>query len=180
MTSQIAIKAYRLSQLPANAKITDQGDQIKRFQLAYGQIGDESSEVFSRLRNEVCTLYGLSPLNSGEKAFRLYWKDDENELIEMSTDADFHTAVQCQTTGLVKVYIVDLANKSQTNEPEDFEFETVDMCVDDDAIKEAKKSQTHRGLKCDACQNKILGLRYKCVRCFEFNLCEDCRLKKNG
>ena len=38
----------------------------------------------------------------------------------------------------------------------------------------------HHGIKCDLCQKfPIVGIRYKCLQCKSYNLCEDCE-KKEG
>ena len=42
------------------------------------------------------------------------------------------------------------------------------------------ESLIHHGIKCDLCQKfPIVGIRYKCLRCKSYNLCEDCE-KKEG
>ena len=33
------------------------------------------------------------------------------------------------------------------------------------------------GIKCNECGNEIIGIRYKCSKCKEYNLCEKCELK---
>ena len=42
------------------------------------------------------------------------------------------------------------------------------------------ESLIHHGIKCDLCQRfPIVGIRYKCLQCKSYNLCEDCE-KKEG
>ena len=42
------------------------------------------------------------------------------------------------------------------------------------------ESLIHHGIKCDLCQKfPIVGIRYKCLQCKSYNLCEDCE-KKEG
>ena len=42
------------------------------------------------------------------------------------------------------------------------------------------ESLIHHGIKCDLCQKfPIVGIRYKCLKCKSYNLCEDCE-KKEG
>ena len=41
------------------------------------------------------------------------------------------------------------------------------------------ESLIHHGIKCDLCQKfPIVGIRYKCLQCKSYNLCEDCEIKE--
>ena len=168
--NKIGIKTYHLDEFPSNAKITNnQGDQIKRFQLAY----DDFDQIYSKLIHEINNVYNIN-LNHGVKPFRTFWKDEEDELVEMTSDNDVKTALQFGSqSGIIKVYIVEkFSAPSEEEMPVEKEFL--------DGKNETKKGQTHFGVKCDECKNRILGLRYKCKKCFDFNLCEDCKIKKKS
>jgi hypothetical protein len=44
-----------------------------------------------------------------------------------------------------------------------------------DVTEESKCTVVHTGIYCDACrQAEIVGTRYKCKRCFQYDLCEGC------
>ena len=153
--SKIAIKTYRLEEFPPNAKITSQGDQIKRFEL----ICNDFNQIYVKLLEEIHNVYGEIGVS-----FKLYWKDDENELVVLANDTDFQTAVQSYKQGdILKIYLIASSGQSFQHERRS---------------SNAKKSQTHAGITCNGCNQSIYGLRHKCKNCFNYNLCEDCK-KKN-
>lgn len=54
-------------------------------------------------------------------------------------------------------------------------FEGINLeTIDDDDIKGAKKSHADY-LACDSCHSKITGLRFQCINCPSFYLCENCQ-----
>ncbi len=161
---KVGIKTYRLEQFPPNAKVTNQGDRIKRFELTYG----DQTEIYSRLMQEIRSLY-MEEIDSGN-SFKLYWKDEENELIVLANDLDFKAALDNVNPGeVIKIYIVD-DHRSTSNQPNS-SFPNAEN-------KNSKKSHTHPGITCNGCNSNIYGLRHKCKSCFNYNLCDDCK-KKN-
>lgn len=46
--------------------------------------------------------------------------------------------------------------------------------------KSVKSKVVHPGVKCDSCNKSILGTRYKCTVCEDFDFCEECEEKNYG
>ena len=161
---KVGIKTYRLEQFPPNAKVINQGDRIKRFELSY----NDQTDIYFRVMQEIRNLYN-EEIDRGNN-FKLYWKDEENELIVLANDLDFKAALDNANPGeVIKIYIVD-DHRSTSNQPNS-SFPSAEN-------KNSKKSHTHPGITCNGCNSSIYGLRHKCKSCFNYNLCDECK-KKN-
>ena len=82
----ITVKSYRLDELPKNSRsINPDNHQTKRFMLNV----NNWAGCYAQLFNEVKKVYSSS-LNS-PNSFKIYWIDDEQEMVAISTDNEFQT-----------------------------------------------------------------------------------------
>ncbi|KAK5639105.1 hypothetical protein RI129_011597 [Pyrocoelia pectoralis] len=91
-------------------------------------------------------------------AFKITWKDVDDDEITIASDEDFITAFT-EMNGNLKILTVKVSQQS----PE----AGIYVCS---APQEPRKPM----IICDACDQKITGFRYKCLQCPDFDLCASC------
>jgi len=94
------------------------------------------------------------------KTYTLGWRDAENDLILFSSDDELTEALGYVNDGVFKVYITEKPDPSGAQPGRQ------------------RGPRVHRGVVCDGCQGPVVGTRYKCDVCPDFDLCEGC--KGNG
>ena len=93
--------------------------------------------------------------------FLVLWKDDEGDEITVSNDEELKSAIRSMITpGIYKIYIKRTSqNKKQ------------------EASSPKNETVIHPGICCDNCNGDVLGYRYKCIQCEDYDLCAQCEAK---
>jgi sequestosome 1 len=164
------IKCYLL---PANTNPTTGSiknvKEIRRFNLT-----NVSSEIlYNELIEKIKISFG--DLVGDKKELKTYWQDEENELIGFSSSTEMLYAIDVLTainissgksqfaSRLFKIYITAAKlNKTQS----EYNFGTYE-----------EEPQVHLGVVCDGCNGSIIGNRYKCKICPDYDLCSECKNK---
>ncbi|XP_044764680.1 sequestosome-1 [Coccinella septempunctata] len=142
-------KCEKMSQSEMNFKayfVDEENSEVKRFSLprsngkipSFVTMEEKLKLVFPSLR--YCD-------------FKINWKDGDGDLISISNDEDFMTALTEMNCDPKVLYVNTKPKKS----PEATLFRVI----------------------CDVCENGISGYRYKCIECPDYDLCSACESSGN-
>ncbi|XP_076235908.1 uncharacterized protein LOC143180223 [Calliopsis andreniformis] len=106
--------------------------------------------TFTQLREKV--LFYFPELTNQD--FTISWKDDEGDTIRIATDAEFDIAFRTMSKNY-KLYIKMQSQKQELPTPKG-------------------QKVYHPNIICDSCDGDILGFRYKCIQCEDYDLCSNC------
>lgn len=86
------------------------------------------------------------------KSITLYWRDADNDMIAFSSDDELMEAVKNVNDGVLRVFI--------TEKP---------------SAMPSAPGPLHYGVTCDGCEGEVRGIRYKCLNCPDYDLCNKCK-----
>jgi len=111
---------------------------------------------------DVCTNFGyfsmkIQHLFPGFETNKVeyYWKDCGEDKITISSDEELITALGSMHGDVFKIYITEQSVESKTS----------------------GAGPVHPGVQCDGCELPVVGTRYKCVECPDYDLCQTCEDK---
>merc|ERR1712110_349688 len=144
-------KSKMPSVLPTPFKVTlIQGDELetRRFVL------DEATR-FNNLKQKIASIFPA--LDQREPV--LSWLDDEGDEVTIANDEELKLALAAMTGPVYKLR-VRLGGKKRGDEHQ--------------AGAGAGGELLHPGIVCDGCDGPVLGSRYKCLACPDYDLCKIC------
>ncbi|XP_074460656.1 sequestosome-1 isoform X3 [Larus michahellis] len=145
----LTVKAYLLGKEEATR-------EIRRFSLPpparYQAIHDRVAELFQGLLRA-----GPPP------AFRMHYKDEDGDLIAFSTDEELELAMPYVQDGVFRVYI---------KEKKECRRDHRSQCS-----QEPPRDMVHPNVICDGCEGPVVGARFKCTVCPDYDLCSACEGK---
>ncbi|XP_036247587.1 sequestosome-1 isoform X2 [Molothrus aeneus] len=145
----LTVKAYLLGK-------EETAREIRRFTLPpparYRAIYDRVAELFQGLLRA-----GPPP------AFRMHYKDEDGDLIAFSSDEELELAMPYVRDGVFRVYI---------KEKKECKREHRSQCS-----QEPPRNMVHPNVICDGCEGPVVGTRFKCSVCPDYDLCSTCEGK---
>jgi len=115
-------------------------------------VDKEVSTSFSYLQEKMCLVFPLLK----QKIFTISWTDEDGDMVTIASDEELIIALT-EMSGPVYKLIINIKSEKKS---EDIS---------------SKESQIHPGIVCDGCEKTpIVGPRYKCVVCDDFDLCGSC------
>lgn len=128
-------------------KVSQSQPEIRRFGIDVSA----DNNCYGELCNKVATYQPEIQVHG----FILQYIDEENERITFSTNEELRTAMAMnKDAGPLKIFVV--ANQPAV------------------ASNNHREKECHFGVVCDGCQGSVVGARYKCLMCDNYDLCEDC------
>jgi sequestosome 1 len=170
--SALQIKCYLLPKTGVlSTDLIAESKEIRRFTLAQ----TTNSGLYNELKEKIVNSYG-DRFSSGEE-FKTYWLDEESEFVRFSTDnelqyaIDLHTALKVgagsPNPSMFKVFIVQRLGWRRHCKRQEAASSEVDE----------NEPVWHPGVICDSCTKGIIGVRYKCSTCPDYDLCSECKPK---
>jgi len=145
--------------------------------------------TYAILRDFATKMFG----NALPKKFALKYKDDEGDLVTLTSDRELREALdQIKDNGVLKIVICEVSrdfsevlenivSKFTNSEPFFDSLFKSSKLEDEKKNKKIEDEMTRFGevhpAVCDSCNSQIRGIRWKCAMCKDFDLCDICEKK---
>merc|ERR1712032_1247384 len=137
----------RKSKMSLSFKVTliqEDERETRRFVL-----NEDTATSFRNLQQKITSVFPT--LDQREPV--VSWLDDDGDEVRMANDEELKLALAAMPGPVVKLR-VRLGGKKKESEHE--------------------AGELHPGIVCDGCDGPVLGPRYKCLACADYDLCKNC------
>ncbi|KAM4868191.1 sequestosome-1 isoform X2 [Urocitellus parryii] len=156
--ASLTVKAYLLGKEEA-------AREIRRFSFCFGPEPEAEAEAAAgpgpceRLLSRVAALFPA--LRPG--GFQAHYRDEDGDLVAFSSDEELTMAMSYVKEDIFRIYIKEKKECRRDHRA---------PCA-----QEAPRSMVHPNVICDGCNGPVVGTRYKCSVCPDYDLCGVCEGK---
>ncbi|XP_030044472.1 sequestosome-1-like isoform X1 [Microcaecilia unicolor] len=146
----VTVKAYLLGK-------EDVHKEIRRFTL--DPSGDGASLAYENLTRKVGEVFQCL----AEANFQMFYRDEDGDMIAFSSNEELKMALACLPEATFRIYV---------KEKRDCKREHRSHCS-----QERPQNVVHPNVICDGCEGPVVGNRFKCAVCPDYDLCSTCEAK---
>ncbi|XP_023597218.1 sequestosome-1 isoform X2 [Trichechus manatus latirostris] len=156
--ASLTVKAYLLGK-------EDAAREIRRFSFCFSPEAEAEAEAATgpgpceRLLSRVASLFPA--LRPG--GFQAHYRDEDGDLVAFSSDEELTMAMSYVKDDIFRIYIKEKKECRRDHRP---------PCA-----QEVPRSMVHPNVICDGCNGPVVGTRYKCSVCPDYDLCAACEGK---
>ncbi|XP_052051591.1 sequestosome-1 isoform X4 [Apodemus sylvaticus] len=156
--ASLTVKAYLLGKEEA-------AREIRRFSFSFSPEPEAEAQAAAgpgpceRLLSRVAVLFPT--LRPG--GFQAHYRDEDGDLVAFSSDEELTMAMAYVKDDIFRIYIKEKKECRREHRP---------SCT-----QEASRNMVHPNVICDGCNGPVVGTRYKCSVCPDYDLCSVCEGK---
>ncbi|KAK2492520.1 hypothetical protein MC885_010873 [Smutsia gigantea] len=155
--ASLTVKAYLLGK-------EDAAREIRRFSFCFSPEPESEAEAEAaagpgpckRLLSRVAALFPA--LRPG--GFQAHYRDEDGDLVAFSSDEELTMAMSYVKDDIFRIYIKEKKECRRDHRP---------PCA-----QEVPRNMVHPNVICDGCNGPVVGTRYKCSVCPDYDLCAAC------
>nr|XP_057920164.1 sequestosome-1-like [Doryrhamphus excisus] len=144
----MTVKAYLLGDDEAVREIRRFTVDPEVADTTFEYLSGKSCDVFSSLRGS---------------AVKMFYRDEDEDLVEFSTDEELRMGLACMEHNTLRVFIK--------------EKDPLDALAPPTFITLPSQASLHPNVTCEACNGPVVGVRFKCSICPNYDLCSDCQVQ---
>ncbi|XP_054648492.1 sequestosome-1-like [Dunckerocampus dactyliophorus] len=119
--------------------------EIRRF-----TVDQDVSSIFEYLSGKSCDVFS----NLQGSTFKMFYRDEDEDLVAFSTDEELGMGLACMEDGTLRIFIKE---------------------KEDVPLNALAPSTFNPQPTCAGCNGPVVGVRFKCSICPNYNLCSDCQ-----
>ncbi|KAM9849446.1 sequestosome-1 [Aulostomus maculatus] len=152
----VTVKAYLLGKDEAVR-------EIRRFAVdqdvscSFEYLSRKTADVFSNLKNS---------------AFNMFYRDEDGDLVAFSSDDELMMGLACMKDATFRVFV-----REKREHRRDFPLHAFPPFTFIPPPPHAPPPALHPNVTCDGCEGPVVGTRFKCSICPNYDLCSACQAR---